>query len=286
MNKDSVVYYSIIQYVPNQIRNERINIGVIVVNKDGSFSKTKFTNRFSRAKNFSGRNVSFLKDFSKNFQFETNDQKLLAYENTKWDLGRLKKVSGQWWDSIQFSEIKTSINPPEKVLSDMFNLFVEGFSKESAKLYRYKEAAIQLASDAFKKAILNKHPNIRGINKYIRIRSKIKGRRADHAFDVVVRNGNPYIGVKGLSFEIKKPGHIEQSIFALAYEMGDVLKSHPKLKIGVVSLLPKRTTKKIRELYQEGQNVFKDIDAELIPEKEILDWANFNIGRLPKDWIK
>lgn len=58
-----VSYFSIIQYVPNPIIGERINIGVVTT--DGQRTYARFLQNWSRVENFSlENNIDFLKNFA------------------------------------------------------------------------------------------------------------------------------------------------------------------------------------------------------------------------------
>ena len=54
--------YSIIQYVPNPIADERINIGVLAF--DENLVKVSFLKNWQRVKDFGGENIDFLQDFA------------------------------------------------------------------------------------------------------------------------------------------------------------------------------------------------------------------------------
>ena len=50
--------YSVIRYVPDPLREEHINIGVIVVAEDGSFADCRFLSNWEKAKKFGGRTLA------------------------------------------------------------------------------------------------------------------------------------------------------------------------------------------------------------------------------------
>ena len=55
--------YSIIQYVPNPIADERMNIGVLAF--DNENVRVQFLRNWSRVHDFGGENIRFLRDFAK-----------------------------------------------------------------------------------------------------------------------------------------------------------------------------------------------------------------------------
>ncbi|MBD2774779.1 DUF3037 domain-containing protein [Iningainema tapete] len=58
--------YSIIQYVPDPIADERINIGVVVFNEDAV--KSRFLTNWERVRLFGMEDIDFLKDFADRVQ--------------------------------------------------------------------------------------------------------------------------------------------------------------------------------------------------------------------------
>lgn len=58
--------YSVIQYVPDPIADERINIGVLAFDHDQVC--VKFLQSWERVRNFSRTDISFLHDFAQRMQ--------------------------------------------------------------------------------------------------------------------------------------------------------------------------------------------------------------------------
>ena len=125
-------YYSIIQYVPNPIANERINIGVLIF--DEKEIKVKFLKNWKRVKNFCMGDIAFLRDFESQMQ-EAVSQGLLFPGDSLLDQPRqerLQRVSENWMNSIQFTEPNFSLKPLDKLLEDSIKKYlIEPVSSES-----------------------------------------------------------------------------------------------------------------------------------------------------------
>ena len=65
-NSLSPSYYSVIQYVPNPIADERINIGVIAF--DDRTVLVHFLKNWNRVRNFGGEDIGFLLEFAKRME--------------------------------------------------------------------------------------------------------------------------------------------------------------------------------------------------------------------------
>lgn len=117
-------YYSIIQYVPNPIANERINIGVLIF--DDKEIKVKFLKNWNRVKNFCMGDITFLRDFESQMQNAVS-QGLLFPGDSLLDQPRqerLQRVSESWMNSVQFTEPNFSLKPVDKLLEDSIKKYL------------------------------------------------------------------------------------------------------------------------------------------------------------------
>ena len=117
-------YYSIIQYVPNPIANERINIGVLIF--DDKEIKVKFLKNWNRVKNFCMGDITFLRDFESQMQ-KAVSQGLLFPGDPLLDQprqDRLQRVSESWMNSIQFTEPNFSLKSVDKLLEDSIKKYL------------------------------------------------------------------------------------------------------------------------------------------------------------------
>ena len=117
-------YYSIIQYVPNPIANERINIGVLIF--DDKEIKVKFLKNWNRVKNFCMGDITFLRDFESQMQ-KAVSQGLLFPGDPLLDQprqDRLQRVSESLMNSIQFTEPNFSLKSVDKLLEDSIKKYL------------------------------------------------------------------------------------------------------------------------------------------------------------------
>jgi hypothetical protein len=117
-------YYSIIQYVPNPIANERINVGVLTFDEEEL--KVKFLKNWKRVENFCMGDISFLRDFESQMQ-KAVSQGLLFPGDSLLDQPRqerLQRISENWMNSIQFTEPNFSLKPVDKLLEDSIKKYL------------------------------------------------------------------------------------------------------------------------------------------------------------------
>src|ERR1700682_5257485 len=93
-------HYSIVQYVPDPISDERINVGVIATG-DGGAVRVRFLNHWQRVRQFGLRDVSFLQDFARRIEI---GQRELNLSGDEWSEPILRRLSSEWIQSIQLTE--------------------------------------------------------------------------------------------------------------------------------------------------------------------------------------
>jgi hypothetical protein len=103
-----VSYYTVVQYYPDPIAGERINIGVIAFG-DGRL-RSRFLENWRRVEQFGSEDISYLHDFARRAE--------------AWDEATLKDCMAWWKRSIQFREPLPSLLDPEKLLDEVVRLFL------------------------------------------------------------------------------------------------------------------------------------------------------------------
>ena len=116
--------YSIVQYVPNPIADERINIGVVAFDQDKV--GVRFLHNWERVEHFGMENIDFLKDFAQRMQ-EAASLGLLFPGDRDDDTPkheRLKKVARGWMNSVQFTEPRGSLESVDSLLEDIAETYL------------------------------------------------------------------------------------------------------------------------------------------------------------------
>src|SRR5438874_12859278 len=112
-----VTKYSVVRYLPNPLSGEMINIGVIAWGEDKIAAR--FVKDWKRAKAFGREDISFLRDFVEQMEDSAQvQQQLLAFTSKPVDATQLEKFVKDWGNSIQFSELRTSLRSPEEVIRE------------------------------------------------------------------------------------------------------------------------------------------------------------------------
>ena len=157
-------YYSIVQYVPNPIANERINIGVLIF--DEKEIKVKFLENWRRVENFCMGDITFLHEFESQMQ-QAVSQGLLFPGDSLSDQPRqerLQRVSENWMNSIQFTEPNCSLKPVDKLLEDSIKTYlIKPVPSESLeKLLESPQLAKSMISRSFEEMLKQRKDKLSG----------------------------------------------------------------------------------------------------------------------------
>jgi|GEM_PF-5803139 len=117
--------YSIIQYVPNPIADERINIGVLVFDRQNV--KVHFLSNWDRVRCFGRQaDIKTLKDFANRMQ-ESAAKGLLFPGDEPSDRPkheRLLEVALGWINCIQFTQPRGSLEQIDSLLDDVIQTYL------------------------------------------------------------------------------------------------------------------------------------------------------------------
>ena len=269
--------YSIVQYVPNPIADERINIGVVAF--DDNDVRVQFLNNWSRVQAFGREDIHFLRDFAKRMNFAASEGLLFPGDEPDGSPKheRLKKIARGWINSIQFTEPHGSLDNVENLLEDIAQTYLVNLVSEKTK--RNRQDAARITHSLIRKTLLsyNDRP---ALKEMLKNDFPVRGSHKKHKFDAVVANGQPYFAAHGISFEVQIPESLQDS---LSWMIADVKESDSTFPIGVVALPPKQEWpdyEKLNEMYQKTISTYRSLGAEVLPENQVQSWASQTIERV------
>jgi len=256
--------YSIIQYAPNPIADERINIGVIVF--DDETVHVNFLHHWDRVRCFGKTDISFLLDFAQRMK-ESAKSGLLFPGDIPSEIPRhesLTKLALGCMNCIQFTEPRASLEDVNHLMDDIVSSFlVDELPKKTT--VRDRTAARKLTTSKIRK-VLKKRIGDKA-NDYLK--ESLKGSEGTHNFDVVVANGSPYLAAHGISFEVQVHQNLLDSLYWRIRDIKDLV---PDFPVAIVSLPPKDGSKD--PFYKNTTEIFTKLGAQVIEEEGIERWAN------------
>ena len=245
-------FFSVVQYVPDPVADERVNIGVLVYG-DGKV-RARWISDWKRGAAQLGRarDADFLRDVASTLGNSTEAD--------------IRKPNRAWFDVIQLTESRASLLPPDELLADIADRFLRSKPVSVPKARTHVEAA-QDARKRVREAFVARLG--KGGSGLVRSNIQTKGANAWHTFDVGIQNGKLIGGVFALSFEVERA--LDREIKATAFSLEDVWQAHEDVPLAVAALPPRDDT---RELFFLAKDLFPKFGAVLCVGEEITDWAS------------
>lgn len=274
--------YTVVQYVPDAIADERINIGVIAFTEDRVLPQ--FLQDWSRVRKFGGSDVEFLKGFARELKQSASPTIFLegfAVGGGALTAATIMAASGAWTNNIRFTEPRASLRTVEDVLTEMSARFL------SEPLHKRRGARDRRHARLIVVRHIRHGLELRmgeEADALVRTRKQIEGLLQAHRFDAVVANGIPYFAAQALSFEMPDADRLKRDVDATAWQLSDVHAFNPALPLAVLALPPRPQygdADRAAVVYEEGTKVFRQLKAEVLGEDEVEAWATRQSQRLP-----
>ncbi len=271
--------YSVVQYVPDPIADERINIGVVVIGDSGP--RVQFLSNWDRVKRFGKEDIGFLREFASRLASEIKQAgQELQLKDTGSIETRLEKMVSGWKNSIQFTPLRGSLKSSADLLEEARLTFLVDHAREQQG-YRDRGQAANATRKAIRLALEKRFSN--RSDDFLRANEPIDGRFVKHVFDAVVANGIPYLAAHALSFEIPEPKQLVRVVDAIAFQAEDVKGLSPDLPIGIVVYPPKENAPNYGlalEMLGRARTIFGGLDIPLLGATEVEPWAEPAVDRL------
>lgn len=263
-------FYTVIQYIPNPVIGERVNIGVIVYSQGKVL--VQFLHNWKRAQTFAKRDLSFLKDFASNIE-QAAIQPQLPHTPGEWQLSEttIGKMIASWKGVIQLTEVGGGRIEIHELLARVSSEFLVQ-PAQVAKTYRDKRSAVAIAAQSIETALKSHLPQ-QDVKSLIKRDEPVSGTVMPQEFDVVAKNGRVYFAAQGLSFQIQDKKHLPDQIRLLTLAISDVHKHQKDLPVGVVVLPPLRDDEAF-DFYEKAEKRLISVGASVISEDDALTWAN------------
>jgi hypothetical protein len=260
-------YFSVVQYIPDPIADERVNVGVLVYG-DGKMC-VRFLHNWTRVKSFGGEDVKFLRDFAKQASLVSEGQQsfLPGSAEKVWDEVLLTKLSEQWRNSIQITKPRASLDQPDQLLRQVAGWFLRE-PIQVARAARDKRTAAKLAADEVASALFQRFGDVG--REAIKRNKLVQGALAPHEFDLVAEHDTLLFAANALSFEIADESGLKRDVDALAWSLSDIREKDHDVPLGIFVLPPRGSQK----LYRHAERIFDGLGAQFVPEERLTPWAD------------
>lgn len=137
-------YYSVLQYAPRPLADERINFGVVSFNNE--FVRVRVLSNWSRVHTFARGDVQFLKGFASHLQDAVRQVGAApgAPLPSAWSRADIERMAHSWSNSIQLTSPRASLLEVEQLLDSIYNDFVDEPSRHAFEGRGRRDAKLDL----------------------------------------------------------------------------------------------------------------------------------------------
>lgn len=273
--------YSVVQYIPDPIADERINVGVLVF--DQQVVRARFLSNWERVRQFANQDIRFLQEFGRSVSEAASQPTLLPFLASNYTLNQelITTMVGSWINSIQLTEPRGSLKNVDDLLPDVVTRFLSEPTR-TRRGFRDRRAAAGIAARQIRAALTERVGE--EAEDLLKKEYTLEGAMQGHTFDAVVANGAPYFAAHGVSFELPEARRLRTYVDALAWAITDVRAVDRTLPLAIVALPPKEDVEehgRLVDLYHHTVKVYTGLGAEVLTERDIERWANRMASLIP-----
>lgn len=261
--------YALVHFVPDPVRGERLNIGVIAWGP--TEVRCKFASDWRRVRAVSGGDISYLRQFVSDFHrrlASPDGDNILTVSGVQEPCVKdLEKMVARWSGNIQFSDVRGSLKSASEVVSELAAIFLPPDKMNIRRETR--KSAVAVAAQSIRSAVTKKL-KVEETDKYVFTKRRVDGRFDQHEVDVVVANGALIAGVQAISFRVADTSKLEKDIDSLAWSFDDIARRSKNMKLGLFVLPPKS---KDDPQYRRAKRLFPEMKVEFLEGARLDAWA-------------
>jgi len=264
-------FYIVVQYVPDPVADERINIGVIVFGDGRIYSR--FVRKWGRVQRFGGESdIAYIHEFVEYIQ----SSRMPRFLNNVVDEQRvgekeISRMAEEWNGSIRLTKPKASLYRPDVLLERMASLMLRD-AHPVMRRARNKQFVANIAATILRSAILDSTGSKEFAENLVQRHIDVHGHLDRHKCDIGVQNGHLLHGAWTVSFDISDPSKIDSDIKRAAWAIDDIRKANTKLPLSVLALRDSGERER-GESYSGAAKIFDSLGARLVDEADVLNWA-------------
>ncbi len=259
-------FYSVVQYLPDPVIDERINVGVVVFG-DGQV-RSRFLRDWHRVRAFRGGDITFLREFADQFSQKQEVMEVTGLR-PRVSEDRVREIAGNWTNCIQLCEPKASLLNADALLDDVASRFLRD-RRAPARGFRDRRAAVRLAEETLRVEMEERLGE--SARNLTHRNHRVRGNAGEYEFDLVITRGaQVLVAVSALSFELGNLPEIERHLSATAWELDDVRRYNPSTRRALVVLPPTRDF--MRPVFERAEAICDELKAAFVPEAALRAWA-------------
>jgi hypothetical protein len=262
------LFYSVIRYLPDPIRAEVFNVGIVVAEQGRLRARVLRPQQLGRL-----RRLGYIEDssFLRDLENEINSaaiprQEQLVGEIPIWTLESLQRAEREWGGSIQISPLRPASDVPSAEAVDWF------FSRYVAPPpVRHRAPDRRVIKSRVKRLLIRslhaKYPRAKP-QRLVRSDDLVSGKLERHAFDFTVRNSRLLQVIQTFSFDLVSRDVLAKELDATKWALKDLQEAKSRVPVSVVGMGWRQ-----EELRTSAEDILPQLGARFVADNELDVWA-------------
>ena len=219
-------YFSVVQYVPDQFADERVNIGIVLIREDGGYAKAVFPDSERRARRLSpGAKLAVIESVRNEITGRLpadGYQSRLGLEDSL-DVDDLMRLHAERGNLIQFSEPRPSSADPVELTSRLTSMYLPALPH----WHRARGTA------AVRRSIRNAISQV-GLSDLLREEVRARGKHDTYTFSFGIENGHVAHLIEATSLDRVNKEAVRDDLYAMAYRFEDLRRAEFEAPLSLV----------------------------------------------------
>jgi hypothetical protein len=263
----SDLFYSVIQYMPDPVRQELFNVGVVVAEAGDLRARVLRPQQLGRLRHLGyAQDAGFLRDLEREINSSAlpRQEQLLGGEPV-WSLETVVRAQRDWGGTIQFSSLRPASDVPSAAAVDWF--FDRYVAPPPA---RHRGADKRVIKARVRRVLLrsvhSKYPRARA-DRVVRSDEPVRGKLEQHSFDFTVRNSKVLHVVHTVSFDVGTRDALARDLDAAKWAIKDLQDTKLRIPVAVVGMGWRQEA-----LRRNTEELLPALGARFVAEDEIDVW--------------
>lgn len=274
-------HYTIVQFVPDPIADERVNIGVIVFSD--SQIRSRFLQNWDRVSRFAQEDIGYAREFA-DWVGQAAVRSASEYvmsslpglpDPVGLDEHSIRRMAGEWSNSIQLTAPQPSLENPDALLLRMAQTFLREPIRRQ-QVFRDRQFAARYAASTVRRSVSDRIGPTHAKD-IVRSDYSIGGKVVPHLrIDLAITNSHIHLASQALSFETYNMSELDRQVRDAVYTLRDVGELISDVQLDLVALPPKpelRNFRKADDRFRELSAMCEQIGARLVYEDQVPAWA-------------
>jgi hypothetical protein len=268
--------FSIIQYVPDPIANERMNIGVVVLTP--SSVRVNFVTSWKRAQTFAqGADISHLRDFKSTLELLSSQahamyQKGLPLigeaDRSPQDL--IRKMAASWSHQIQFAPFQRSLEDADRLMQRLSGRYLKE-GKKQQRMGKSKNDVVSSAVRSLKKAMPEALARDHNVRRWVSAQGDVV---PQITLDFGLMNGELKAAGQAVSFQTLDLMEIRHQWKEAVWSLIDLRRLHQELPTSLIIAKPFQNSREYEEEYEMAMDSAVTSGIWLALDTETDAWAH------------